>query len=530
MKSVLKKLTLVLLLLWTLALALLHAGVMRKPRPQTDRAEAAWYDAKEMGLHHIVLQGSAFGRGLKFGQFTQSLLAKQEDELNDQLNSWFPYKWMRQLGVLGLIAWYHDIDHYLRPEYVEEMYGVSYFAPKKYDDLADGFTRQVAYHGLHEVGQMMVDQGFDGMGCTVAAIKRGGNWIIGRNFDFEGGRIFDKEKIVKWVFPERGNAFVSVIWAGMVGAVTGVNEKGVYISINAAGSQDFRRVGNPSTLVLLEALQEANNSEEALLIIEKSQMFITDIFVINDRQGHMLVVEKSPQKTAHRVLTENSIIANHLLSPQFAQDPVNQNRKAELTTLARFERGQKLVQAVSPGPDLDQTVAAVLGILRDKGIGPDGRPLHLGNRQAIDALIATHAVIYDGIRHWLYVSQGPALVGPFLGYDLKKSFSEKKPIYIGSLPYDPQVTDSQYSSVKENSIKIHKAQKLIDHQNCVEGLSLLDTVQGEGREQPLFYLALGDAKKCTKANDEARVAWEKALSLTPAYAREEREIKRRLQH
>ena len=63
--------------------------------------------------------------------------------------------------------------------------------------------------------------------------------IIGRNFDFEGGRIFDDEKILKWVFPSNGIPFVSVIWAGMVGAVTGVNASGVYISINAAGTVCF---------------------------------------------------------------------------------------------------------------------------------------------------------------------------------------------------------------------------------------------------------------------------------------------------
>ncbi len=75
------------------------------------------------------------------------------------------------------------------------MYGISRSAPRKYDYLADPYTRQVAYHGLHEVGQMMVDQGFEeGMACTVIAVKRGRQWILGRNFDFEGGRIFDKEK------------------------------------------------------------------------------------------------------------------------------------------------------------------------------------------------------------------------------------------------------------------------------------------------------------------------------------------------
>jgi len=90
---------------------------------------------------------------------------------------------------------------------LEEMYGVSKSTSTDFDFLLDRFTRQIAYHGLHEVGQLAVDQGSDSMGCTVVALPHKRNWIIGRNFDFEGGRIFDSEKIMKWVFPERGYSF-----------------------------------------------------------------------------------------------------------------------------------------------------------------------------------------------------------------------------------------------------------------------------------------------------------------------------------
>jgi predicted choloylglycine hydrolase len=517
------------LLIWTAMLALFHSGVMYKPQIRdTGKATAEWIDKEQAGIHQLILSGPPYERGLKAGQLTKHLLLKQEDELNRQLDPLLPKKWMRQAAVLTLIAWFQGIDKYFKPEYVEEMYGVSKSAPDKYNYLADPFTRQIAYHGLHEVGQMMVDQGFEGMGCTVAAVKRGKNWILGRNFDFEGGRIFDTEKIMKWVFPEKGNAFVHVIWAGMVGAVTGVNEKGVYISINAAGSDDYRRVGVPSTLVILQVLQEANTTAEAVKILEEAPVFISDIYVVNDRSGDLRVVEKTPRRVANYALKGNGAVANHLVSNAFKFDKTNNWRKEELTTIARLERAQKLAEDVSPAVDLDDTAKAVLSILRDKGVDEKGRPLNLGNRRAIDALIATHSVVYDGVRGILYVGKGPALAGEFLGYDLKSSFAGKHPVRAGTLPHDPAVSDQDFFEYKENTSLIAQAHRLVKIHKCVEGLGLLESVRGPGREQSEYYHALGDAQACLNSSMEARVSWQKALQLTPAYAKQVKALQRNL--
>lgn len=518
------------ILLWTVVLNIYHAGVFPRPNieGQNPNAGAQWYDKDKWGIHHLVLDGPSYARGLKAGELTKDLLLEQEQVLNAQMETWFPERWMRQLLVLGAITWFQGADRYFEKPHLLEMYGTSKSAPHEYDYLADGFTRQVAYHGLHEVGQMMVDQGWEDMGCTVIAIPRGRNWILGRNFDFEGGRIFDREKIVKWVFPDKGIPFVSVIWAGMVGAVTGVNAKGVYISINAGGSSEFRRIGTPSTLVTLKVLQEAENSDQAVAILKAARMFITDIFTVMDAGGNLFRVEKSPEHTIAIRVSGPAAITNHLVAPMFENDPTNKFRKSELTTLARFERGQKLAEQVPAGLDLDQTVNAVLAILRDKGIDDRGRPIHLGNRRAIDALIATHAVIYDGLRGILYVSQGPALAGPFLGYDLNKSFAGKAPVYVGQLARDPLVSDESFNAIKDANQKIAQARRMTKHLDCARALNLLETIPAEWREQSPYYHALGDAHSCAFRGEEARAAWRKALDLVPAYAKDEKEIKRRM--
>ncbi|MGZ3723191.1 MAG: C45 family autoproteolytic acyltransferase/hydrolase, partial [Bdellovibrionales bacterium] len=279
MKRLARAIALTVILLWTLILNLYHAGVY--PPPKVNLAETAkgeWIDRREAGINNMILQGPPFARGRLSGELTGPLLLAQEEQLISQLQTWIPSKVIIQSVVLGAIAWFQGADKYIEPEFVQEMYGVSLSAPKSFDYLADGFTRQLAYHGMHEVGQMMIDKGFEDMGCTVVAVPFQNTFMLGRNFDFEGGRIFDSDKVLKWVFPEKGYAFTSVIWAGMVGAVTGVNEKGLYISLNAAGSSDYRRLGTPTTLVLLKILEEAASIPQALMILEQAQVFITDIF------------------------------------------------------------------------------------------------------------------------------------------------------------------------------------------------------------------------------------------------------------
>ena len=529
MRTALKVMLGLVLVALTLLFNVYHAGVAPKPAVEENpRGHAEWFDKQEYGLNHVFVSGTPFARGVKFGELTAHLLEAQEDALTDQLKTWLPYRWMWQVMVVAAITWYHDIDRYLDPEHLAEMYGVSKAAPKKYEFLADGYTRQVAYHGLHEVGQMVVDQGFEGMGCTVVAVPKGDTWIVGRNFDFEGGRIFDSEKIVKWVYPDRGHAFMSVIWAGMVGAVTGVNDKGLYVSINAGGSADFARVGMPSTLVLAKVLQEAASVDEALKVLRESPMFITDIFVVLDRAGRLVRVEKSPKRVAVLDLRGPSVVANHLLAPEFANDAVNLQRQRELTTLARQKRGQELAREIPPGLDARQLTGDVLKVLRDKGVNAAGEPLPLGHRQAIDALIATHATIYDAVRGVFYISQGPALAGAFLGYDIKKSFATRTPVKIAELARDERVSDETFSTVKENARKISLAQSLARRKRCADAVNLLENIASEWREHAGYYLALGDAQACGFQKELARASWEKALKLGPAYAREERDLRKRL--
>lgn len=533
-RKLIKAIFLIVLISITWVVKTYHVGVMAPPRIEKNDYQGEsgiWISKKEMGINQVVLKGSAYRRGLEFGKLTRDLLFLQEKELLTFFEEFIPQRFLQQMFILGLIRWFWGVEKFFDVEMLKEMLGVSKSTSSQFDYLADKFTRQVAYHGLHEVGQMFVDSNHQNMGCTVLGIPYKESWIIGRNFDFEAGRIFDSEKIMKWTFPKHGHAYLSIIWAGMVGAVTGINQYGVFISINAAGSEDFRRFGTPSTLVVTKALQYAKNAEQARDIIVNSQMFITDIFIVLDRKNSTLYrIEKSPERASVEKIQKHFVTTNHLFSEIWKKDKINEMRKKELTTLQRYSRGNRLISKIleEKESDLKNIEERALDFLRDKKLN-DNQNLPLGNRGSIDALIATHAVIYNAFSNVIYVSQGPSLVGEFVGFDLDLSFKKGRPVRASKLKKDPDISRDTYLKVKNSYRLIKKAQSAIDNQDCSLADTLINSARPLYANNSNFFLTQGDYYfKCLKDRKKAINSWRKAQELYPAYQKERRYLKERL--
>lgn len=526
-----RRFILILLLFLTWVTCVYHMGTA--PRVGLDTnfdkgAKAQWIPKEKFGIHQLILEGTPKDRGMKAGALTYELLYLQEKALQSELKYVLPNRTLQKALFFLSMRWFWGIENYLEKWMLEEMWGVSQSASHDFDFLADGYTRQIAYHGLHEVGQTMVDMNPAMMGCTVLAVPGATGWIVGRNFDFEGGEVFDEHKIMKWVFPETGSPFLSVIWAGMVGAVTGVNANGVFISINAAGTKDFRRVGTPSTLVALKALQFSKTAEEAKEIIEKSDMFITDIFVVSQSHRKILYrIEKTPKRFVTHVEENPVAITNHLISNEFKDDAINAFRRDKMTSMYRFERGQELVNRYSSMRSNRRPVEYILDSLRDKNL-KGGIPLPIGNRMAIDSLIATHAVVFDGDNDTLFVSQGPTLVGPFTGFDLKKSFETHTPVVVETLPKDPKVSMELRNKISQERKLLKEAKLAFKSKNWAGAKPVLDQAILAYDQDSDTYKMLGDFFKTSGDKTRAKEAYAKALELKPAYIHEKNALEREL--
>jgi isopenicillin-N N-acyltransferase like protein len=184
-------------------------------------------------------------------------------------------------------------------------------------------------------------------------------------------------------------------------------------------------------------LSEGRTVADAVRLLDERTPLVSHVVIAADAEGNVVAIERVPGARATvRSLPERAAVTNHLEGP-FRDDPKNQRVIRESTTLARRARADELV-ARAPAP-VDARVA--VNILRDRRAAGDA-PLPLGDRRAIDALIATHGVVFDTQTKTLWVSEAPHLLGRFVAFDLERMLGDAyrpSAAPLPSLPADPLV-------------------------------------------------------------------------------------------
>jgi hypothetical protein len=209
-----------------------------------------------------------------------------------------------------------------------------------------------------------------------------------------------------------------VTWGSMIGSVSGMNEKGLTVTINAAKSDLPFTARTPISLLAREILQYAADISEAYAIAGKRKTFVSESLLIGSaRDGKAAIIEKSPYKIALLEPKENYILcANHFQSAEFAGDHLNQ---ANIRENASYYRQLRLQQEIIGKAPLSISDAAF--ILRDRA-GLDGRNIGMGNEKAMNQLIAHHSVIFEPARRLVWVSTSPWQLGAYKCFDLNKIF------------------------------------------------------------------------------------------------------------
>ncbi|HEY0469544.1 MAG TPA: hypothetical protein VGC79_35385, partial [Polyangiaceae bacterium] len=138
---------------------------------------------------------------------------------------------------------------------------------------------------------------------------------------------------------------------------------------------------------------------------------------------------------------------NHFEGPG-AADPKNLLVREKTSTLPRRSRADELLSRLPARLSPSDALNDAIGLLRDRqGLGD--KTLALGDRSAINALIATHGVVMDTKQRVLWVSESPHLLGRFVAFDLKRLLSpDYDPESIDELPAtseDPLLTSGDYA-------------------------------------------------------------------------------------
>ncbi len=374
----------------------------------------------DFGLWEMYLSGGPLELGTAHGRLAAELVKSQEDAFVKQIKTMIPSEsYLKFLKYF--IAWFNkDLDEYILPEYLMEIYGVSAYASDDYGFIGPKYNRILNYHAAHDIGHAL--QNMNLVECTAFGLwddrSDDGSLLIGRNFDFYVGDDFAKNKIIAFVDPDAGHAFASITWAGMIGVVSGMNEKGLCITLNSAKSDIPFGARTPVSIIAREILQYASNIEEALAIAQNRKSFVSESFLIGSAEDHkVVVIEKSPEKTAvYDPGTDHIILTNHFQSAALIHDPLNVENMENETSVYRYLRVQELLEGRDTLGYLD-----VADILRDRrGLG--GMNIGLGNEKAINQLIAHHSVIFKPEERKLWISAGRFQQGSYLCYDLDSIF------------------------------------------------------------------------------------------------------------
>lgn len=382
-----------------------------------------WISRNEYGLYEMYISGSPYERGLKAGALSKQLVVDQEIAFTNQIKSMIPSEgYLKFLKyIIGFMN--RDLPDHVTREYQLEIYGISQYALDSFDWIGTRYSRILNYHAAHDIGHAM--QSMMLVGCTSfgawADKTQDSSLIIGRNFDFWVGDAFAENKIVEFVSPDSGYNFAYITWGGFIGVVSGMNEKGLTVTINAAPSKIPFGAATPVSLVAREILQYARNINEAIAIAKTREMFVSESFLIGSAADKKaVVIEKTPEKLDVYYPADNSITCtNHYQSTDLLKEESNREQMKNSASVYRQKRLTQLLEG-----DYPLTPQKVADILRDQK-GLNDADIGLGNEKAINQLIAHHSIIMmpDSLRFW--VSTSPWQLGAYVCYDLKKVFEQK---------------------------------------------------------------------------------------------------------
>ena len=481
-----------------------------------------WFRKSKSGLYELYVEGNPFERGVINGKLTRELVVRQEDHFTDQIKKMVPSAFTRQY-LKYFIGWFNrNLDKNITEEYRDEIFGVSESASEKYQWLGTNYQRILNYHAAHDIGHALQTMAM--VGCTSF-----GTWdersadstmIIGRNFDFYVGDKFAEDKIVAFFNPTQGHKFMTVTWGGFIGAVSGMNEEGLSVTINAAKSDYPLGSATPVSIVTREILQYAKNIREAIAIAKKRNMFVSESFLVaSAADNKAVIIEKTPDDLDVYDPHKNFIVCtNHFQSNGLAGSKKNVEQMKESASPYRYERLMELLNVNGKN-----TVQKTINILRDRK-GLHNADIGDGNEKAINQLIAHHSVVFEPQKRIVWVSTSPWQLGQYIAYDLKKVFA------LRGLKQDIEISDSGLTIAADSFLLTTEYRNFDNFRKFKQRITDGDKIDADSlvASNPQFYHAYvlaGDYLYKQKNYKKALRFYQSALTKVIATKKEEDHIK-----
>ena len=472
----------------------------------------------KQGQWELYVEGNPLQIGQITGVLTQDLMQKQEAIFFNKVEDLVPSKTQQYLLQKFLALYNRKMYLHIPEEYKAEIYGLSQFSSSNFSEIAEPYVRLMYLHGAHDIGHALQDLML--VGCSSFAVWNDktvdGELLIGRNFDFYAGEDFAKEKIIAFVNPTEGHKFMSVTWGGMIGVVSGMNDQGLTVTINAGKSEIPLAAKTPISIVTREILQYASTIEEAIAIAKKREVFVSEaLFVGSAKDKKAAIIEVAPDNFGVYEVenTDELICSNHFQSEAYKNDERNLKWISESHSMYRFERMEELI---SEENKID--VPDAVSILRNKK-GLNEKEIGFGNEKALNQLLAHHGIVFKPESRKVWVSSNPYQLGEFVEYDLDEIFRNREGNPAtetisnakGNISKDPFVNSIEYKNYEEYRIMEREVERAIESGETISAEKLF-AMQQKNPEYWKGYYLTGKYYFENNYNAAAKRAFELALT------------------
>jgi hypothetical protein len=411
------------------------------------------YVRRRGNIWEVGLEGPPADRGVAMSTMLRTRILAGEDALYADFAKAVPSAFIRKILMLSGRVLFRNVERGIPGPYREEIAGIARgVVPDPHTGVLPSYHRFVFQYSIYDM--VLFFEKSPLVGCTTFTVPpaagqgspetTAGHGFLARNFDFETNEIFDQDKAVYLVREPGRIPFASVGWPAYIGVVSGANRDGVAMVVHGGRAGSPRVSGIPVAFSLREVLSQSHTTEEAIARFTAQEVMVPHIVIVTDPSGDTAVVERVPGAPAFVRRTRQPLATTNHFEGPFALDKRNIEVKETTSTLARRGRADELLTGLPARP----SVRDMVSLLRDRR-GAGGTPLALGDRKAIDALIATHGVVFDTTARQLWVSEAPHLLGRFVVFDLTRLLAddfdpERDPVEIQTLPEDPLLTSGAY--------------------------------------------------------------------------------------
>ncbi|MFV8756040.1 C45 family autoproteolytic acyltransferase/hydrolase [Nannocystaceae bacterium ST9] len=490
--------------------------------------------ARRGGLWVLHLEGSPEEIGDAQGHLSGRLFRNLDgrvDTMLEQRYRGFVESW----AELMLLRWdYRNADAALVDQPIRtELSALAASLPDDGEGPLGAYHRLFLYQCFFDITQRLQDTVLEGSMFAVAprstnAGVEAGNLIIGRTLSIDFGTDFEADRIVSFYYPDGKYPFVSIGWAGLVGVVTGINARGIFVAANPAHTDDAREADAvPLPMVLRDVLEQADTLEQAIAIIEAAELRTAAVVLIGDGVQRKAVVLEASARTGEegrliRGEDEQAVWAtDHMTREAFESDAHNDRIKRTTSSGYRFDRLAELLAA--PGSFEPEDAVE---ILRDRR-GLANAQLGLGNRNALENLHTTQSIVVDATSMVLWVAEGPSTLGRYRAFDLGHLLARQRtrPAPLADFPADRLLYSEEYRDYGEALEGIGYARELLALDRPEQALAAAQVSLALAPDIGELHRLLGDIERELGNAEEAKTHYRRYLELVPGRQRDQERVK-----